>query len=321
MGGRERRLFERIPLTEEFYCYAVDGTRLDAHSQDISSGGIFLRTDDQLAEQAPIALVFKNDPTRTSPIYLTGKVVRCTVEPVKGVGVEWVKAVSNGPEEELATFLEEVLHIRTPQLQVAQVPGQEHPRVEFTFPRIVVFDDADVRNFHEDEEEDTADISDELRKEREATVAKALADSPSVPTMPPQPPPTFHRSREDGALTRQISAGELRAPADVKAVMDIAGKRFNVLITHLGTAGMFVRTMLPPTDSVKRADVKFELRVRGGMATIQCRCRVLAVDDGRTTRTPGVDLQIARLDEDGNDGVLKAYVRWLTFRNLAPAKS
>ncbi len=321
MGGRERRLFERIPLKEAFYCYAVDGTRLDAHSQDISSGGIFLRTDDKLAEGAPIALVFKNDPTRTSPIYLTGKIVRCTTEPVKGVGVEWGKAVSNGPEDELVRFLEEVLHIRTPQLQVTAVPGQAHPRAEFTFPRVVVFDDADVRHFHEDEEEDTADISDELRKERETTVAKALADSPDKPTMPIQPPPTFSRSREDGALTRQIHTGELRAPADLKAVLDIAGKRVNVLITHLGTAGMFVRTMLPPREPGKRADISFELRVRGGMAKIQCRCRVLAVDDGQTTRTPGIDLAIARLDEDGNNGVLKAYVRWLTFRNLAPAKS
>ncbi len=316
MGGRERRLFERIPLTEAFYCYAVDGTRLDAHSQDISSGGIFLKTEDDLSQGAPIASVFKNDPSRTSPVYLTGKIVRCTNTPFKGVGVEWVKAVSNGPENELTRFLEEVLHIRDPQIYVEAVPGQENPRVEFTFPRVAVFGDDDVRNFHEDEEEATADISDQLRAERESKIA----ESGERAAMPSQPSPTFNRSRDDGALTRQINAGELRAVAEVKAVMDIAGKRVNVLITHLGTNGMFVRTMLPPRDPVKRADVKFELRVRGGMAEIKCRCKVIAIDDGRTSRTPGIDLAIARLDEDGNDGVLKAYVRWLTFRNMAPAK-
>ncbi len=314
MAGRERRLFERIPLTEDFYCYAVDGTRLDAHSQDISSGGIFLKTDDELSAGAPIALVFKNDPSRTSPVYLTGKIVRCTETPVKGVGVEWVKAVSNGPESELIHFLEEVLRIREPQIYVESVPGQENPRVEFTFPRVAVFGDEDVRNFHEDEEEDTADISDDLRTEREAKIAKGTANA----QLPEQPAPTFNRSQEDGVLTRQIAAGELRAMAEVKAVMDIAGKRVNVLITHLGTSGMFVRTMLPPREPVRRADIKFELRVRGGMAQIKCRCKVLAIDDGRTTRTPGIDLEIVRLDEDGNDGVLKAYVRWLTFRNMTP---
>jgi hypothetical protein len=315
MGGQERRLFERIPLTEAFYCYAVDGTRLDAHSQDISSGGIFLKTEDELSEGAPIALVFKKDPSRTSPIYLTGKIVRCTEKPTKGVGVEWVRAVSNGSENELTRFLEDVLHIRNPQISVESVPGQENPRVEFTFPRVAIFGEADVRNFHEDEEEDTADISDDLRKERKAKVDAREKNA----EMPAQPAPAFNRSRDEGALTRQIKAGELRAIAEVKAVMDIAGKRVNVLITHLGTTGMFVRTMLPPREQVKRADIKFELRVRGGMATVQCRCKVLAVDDGRTTRTPGIDLEIARLDEGGNDGVLRAYVRWLTFRNLAPA--
>ena len=154
MGGQERRLFERIPLTEDFYCYAVDGTRLDAHSQDISSGGIYLKTEDKLSAEAPIALVFKNDPSRTSPVYLTGKIVRCTDKPVKGVGVEWVKAVSNGPENELIRFLEDVLHIRNPKIYVEAVPGQENPRVEFTFPRVAVFGDDDVRSFHEDEDED-----------------------------------------------------------------------------------------------------------------------------------------------------------------------
>lgn len=318
MGGRERRLFERIPLTEAFYCYAVDGTRLDARSQDISSGGIFLKTEDDLSEGSPIALVFKNDPSRTSPVYLTGKIVRCTEAPNKGVGVEWVKAVSNGPERELLHFLERVLHIRSPRIRVQAIPGQENPRVEFTFPRVAVFGDADVRNFHEDEEEDTTDISDELRQEREGKMAdRSEARAPAE--IPQQPAPKFARSREDGALTRQIASGELRAPAEVKATMDIGGKRVNVLVTHLGTSGMFVRTMLPPREPVKRADIQFELRVRGGMALVKCRCKVLAIDDGRTTRTPGIDLEIARLDEDGHDGVLRAYVRWLTFRSLTPA--
>ncbi len=315
MGGRERRLFARYPLKEAFYCYAVDGTRLDAHSEDISAGGIFLKTEDELEAGAPIALVFKNDPSRTSPIYLTGKIVRRTTEPTSGVGVEWVKAVSNGPQAELTQFLCDVLRLRDPQIRAEVIPGQGPPRVEFTFPRVAVFGDQDVQSFLEDEEEETADLSEQLRQEREARAPQAPAEAPLLPS---RPAPAFVRSREDGALTRQIEAGELRSPANVKAFVDIGGTRSKGLITHLGTKGLFLRTLTPPREPVKRADVSFELRVRGGMATIRCRCKVLNIDDGHVTRTPGLDLELVRVDEDGQDGVLRAYVRWLTFRAMAP---
>ncbi len=322
MDGRERRLFPRVPLNEEFFCYAVDGARLDAHSLDISAGGIFLRTEDDLPRGTPIALVFKKDPRRTHPIYLTGRVVRRTTAPVSVVGVRWVKAVSHGPQEELVNFLEEVVKLEAPQVRAEIVPGQERPRLEFTFPRIAAFGETDVETLHDIEEERTADLSEDLRREREEKQSAGLAVSDGVRMRIEPPPldapgPRFTRTEEPGALTRQVEAGELRLPASIPAELDIDGKRIKATVTHIGTAGLFLQTKLPPQTLSRRADVTFQLRVRGGMATLKARCKVLATDDGRTSRTPGYDLQIARLDEDGHDGILRQYVRWLTFRSMA----
>ncbi len=101
----DQRQFQRYALADKMYCY-VDGTRFDARSQDISAGGLFIRTPRRVPLGAHIALVFKdsNDPDG-APVFLVGKVMRRQSEPVPGIGLRWERATTEGSAARLELFL------------------------------------------------------------------------------------------------------------------------------------------------------------------------------------------------------------------------
>ena len=195
----------------------------------------------------------------------------------------------------------------------------------YEFPHLVASSASVLAELDEIEADDTAELSVErptpVAQPKRAPVSRAnkprLSELPAFRHLAEPAKPVYRRTPEDGALTREVMAGEARTPADVKASLTVGSHTLKVDIISLGLNSLFVLTPYSPGKTGDRATVEFELRVRGGMADITCKCDVLAVDDGHRTRTPGFELRINRLNEGRNKGVLHDYVRWLTFRNIA----
>ena len=196
----------------------------------------------------------------------------------------------------------------------------------YEFPHLVAASASVLAELEEMEDDDTAELSAErpvqvAQQTKREPVSRAnkprLSELPAFRHLAEPAKPVYRRTPEDGALTREVMAGEARTPSDVKASLTVGSHTLKVEIISLGLKSMFVLTPYSPGKTGDRATVEFELRVRGGMADISCKCDVLAVDDGRRTRTPGFELRINRLNEGRNKGVLHDYVRWLTFRNIA----
>jgi len=317
--NEDKRLFLRRDMDEEFYCYAVGGARLDARSLDISKGGIFLQTYDELPLGQNVALVFKKSEARTEPIYLVGEVVRHEKGHRIGVGVRWEKAVSYGPAAEMVHFLENVLAIIRAKVTTVILPGKTQPQAVFDFPKYAATGE-EMANLREIEDEDTADLSPRrtaLKNEQAIRVSGGKKMKIGA-EMPAAPKKNFSKSEEEGALTRAITAGETRAPAEVEAAIKFGLRKRKIVVTSMGLKSLFASTAFTPQEQDGDNGVLlFELRVRGGMAKVKLLCTVTTVHDGTEGQPSGYEMSINKVDEGDNPGVYRAYVRWLTFRSIS----
>jgi len=293
----------------------MEGERLDATTSDISAGGVFLQTTDDLPLGVPLALVFKGSHF-SAPIYLVGEVVRHEVSESRiGVGLQFEKAVTESSPDDLVLFLEAVVGVEDPHIVQQFSAKSGHRQSVFTFPKIASCSAEEIAQLREIEDEQTAEM-----------VAKK-STRPRIPLRPPVSPkplsssttsPTraYRRGRDDGALTRQIMQGEVQARAKLKATLRKGRGSVPVTITRLGLTGMFATTRRPSGSGNGQASVDFELRIRGGMADISCRCKIRSISRGGDNSPPGYELDILDVDEGLNRGVFPAYVRWLSFRQL-----
>jgi len=321
--GSERRLFPRRPLDEEFYCYLPNGERFDAISLDISAGGIFLATKDDIAVETAITLVFKERPGVSQPVYLFGRVVRLkATEPNLGIGIEWERAVTAGAQEELASFLDDVLLIGNANVQLMENLETGLRQSFYAFPRYAVSSGDELAEYEEMEDDDTEEIHPASTSRRERLKAGSTATGRAAGRSFSPPPGEaagagFTRSPEDGALTMQLSAGHLAMPTNLPAVALFGGEESPAKIAVLGQRAMSVDVFRAVRKSPENMRVKFELRVRGGMAGVECRCKVVAMGSSRTVGKTSFDLQVVGVDEGGSPGVLRSYIRWLSLRRMS----
>jgi hypothetical protein len=129
-----KRAFPRRPLDEKIHTY-IQGVRVDASTQDLSAGGMFFRTDKEVPIGGLIALAFRRQAQLGKPIFLVGRVMRRQTAPVAGLGLEWVRAVTQAPPAELEWFVSSLLGIQDVEATQELVPGKWEMKTIYHFPR------------------------------------------------------------------------------------------------------------------------------------------------------------------------------------------
>ena len=295
VDGDNRRKSPRRHFEEEIYTY-VEGNRLDADIQDVSAGGAFLRTWQSIPVDAKVAVVFKKQAQTTSPVFVVGRVVRSQADPAPGVALVWEKALTVGAPSELEWFLSSMFGIVAPLVKMEKEPGK--------------WEMLSVHRFAEAEDEAEGGEED----------AKASFDAASHRTVRQFPlealAAEYPSADEDGSLTVRIAKSGLRAPAEIDGELVMGDAVQTVRITHLGASTMFVQTGMAPPETHSVAVVRFTIRTTSEEVPIICQCRVTSTDSGSQTGIPGVDLEIIRVDEGNEAGILTKFVRWLHFEAL-----
>ncbi|NOZ00408.1 MAG: PilZ domain-containing protein, partial [Deltaproteobacteria bacterium] len=132
--SENRREHPRWKLEKDVFCY-IDGIRMDARCENISTGGLFIRTTHQneLPVGALVGLTFRTKDGSGAATFLFGRIVRRVSGRSGGVGLKWEKAVTVGPRTELAGFLLKIFKIEHPEIREEPV-GKGQTRSVFHFP-------------------------------------------------------------------------------------------------------------------------------------------------------------------------------------------
>lgn len=282
--SKERRKHTRWKMDEDIHCY-VDGDRMDLRSLDMSSGGMLLTTDLLIQPGVQIALVFRSQvEDGGKPIFLLAKVMRRQVLPTEGVGLRWESAVTEGEPSELIAFLRTRLRLVSPEVQVKPMkrkPGLTQARYVFT----------------------------------EATRS----------VLPPAPPGAGAAAKRKGLrrkgdrpgpFTDQLRTVNALAPTDLEAVFVMDGMKEAARVDGLGPNVMsIVAELLGPRKGTE-VKVIFEIKGKKGPAEVVCDCTIRRVELYRKQFLSRMDLQIVKVDEQGEKGIFDQYVRWLHFNAL-----
>lgn len=323
----DRRQHQRRDLEEQAFVY-IGGNRLDAKSADISAGGLFLETEQEMERGSLVAVVFNEQARKAPAIYLLGRVVRVKQEAPKGVGLRWEKAVTTGAPEDLARFLGQLLGRQVSEVRRVAIGPEQDWKSVYLFP-----DDAAPAEY---EMEATAEMA--VRKEPASPASSFLAYQVSEEEVKrvkidnveggsayvADGKLDFEELAEEldsgsppGPFTARIETDVMRAPAGITGKMETMAGRLPVQISFLGARGMFITTQFIPLNRKIPVKVSFDVVSRQGTRTVTCRCKITGVDDGQSTGTPGLDLKIDTYEEGQYTGLFRQYVRWLHFRTLS----
>jgi len=307
----DRRQFPRKALSSQVCAY-VDGHRYDAHSADISAGGMFLATDEPMVVGHLVALVFKEQVTEVcgaggKPVFLVGRAVRRQTGAVKGVGLRWERAVTDGTPEQLRAFLQELLEIDAEN--IVQVPTGPEQRVRAVYR----FDDlyAIMLKFR------TSEASDPALSEGASDDKTGSAPLLEAPTLPRDSSPAGASSTHHGPVTSRIEHAASMEPCELNAVLSIDEATLAVRVLLLGIQGMFVQTPVRPVAREPSVVVAVDIQTRGSISKVACRCHVVGTDDGNRSKTPGLYLQILQYHDEEGKELLRQYVRWLHFHSVS----
>lgn len=299
----DKRRTRRWSMDQKVNCY-LDGVRLDANSLDLSSAGMFLRTEREFPPGDRLAVVFQAPDM--PPVYFMGKVVRIQISPVQGLGVEFERAVSTAGPLELAAFLKDLLHIRPKTISRRPLGDRKESHCIYYFPQLPP----------EDPEGDGDEVDDEATILEGGLAGLDLSDS-DVQAMPERAERRFQDDLEPGPLTKTVEDAKAMAPASIPANMEVGDQSVVVLVDSLGLVTAKVKSYLVPYSQSVDIRLRFQVVTRRGTYPVVCLCRLKEVDVGTHREDAGLLLEIAAVNESGQDGLLKRYVRWLHFNSLS----
>ncbi len=273
----------------------VDGVRHTGLLLSTSGSIGTLSVTTKLPAAAAIVVGFRVAP---EPVFLVGNLARARPETGSVVHLFWLRAETRASPERLRSFLGGVFGITNADIVVVGQEGHGTPRAQYRFTA------------PEDErtQEDTTppeQDADEAPRERRQVEKPA--------------PPEDAGGR--GALTTLISRGGLRAPTSLPAEARIEGSLQRGRVLFLSTTGLFLQVGAPgevPARTRSAVPIRFLVPDgEGRNVTTRALCRVLGVDDGVRTGTPGLDLEFARFDDGADGAVRRSYVRSLHLNGLA----
>jgi hypothetical protein len=278
----ERRVHPRFDLQSIVYCYA-EGYRIDCRCSNISSGGILVHTDVDLAKGINITLVIAGTTEAgQSPVFCTGTVVRPQGGKNPGYGIRWIRAVTQGESAYLTAFLRNVLHVEHDELDLEEVT-----RDGVVLRRCKLY------------AEDTSSAA-------KTAAADYLHEVITRETS---------STKQAGPLTQRIRSSDLRAPCGLGASILLGDSaRASCKIGYMGLTSMFLFLDGKSAPSFDKAVVTFEIKTVKGPSPIHCHCENSGGDGGESVGLDGIELTIVRVDEGTEKGLFERYVRWLHYR-------
>ena len=280
----DRRVHDRWELKDTIYGY-LDGARFAAKSEDLSSGGLFIETKDEVPIGALISMVFRGQvETEDPPIFLIGRVMRRQKTPTQGIGLRWEKAVFTGPPAVLRSFLLDQLRLVDPTV-VTMTGARGETKAVHHFSTTTP----------QTESAASGEVPDTIRR---GDVTGGL-----------------------GPVTKRLTKQSGMAPANVEAKISSEGEEEPIQLQSLGVKKMF--TSAPPTLLIipgAGVTVTISVRTRTGIAEVDCLCLVTTYDEGDEEKPEVLELEILDVREPkGHIGIHSRYVRWLHFNALTSA--
>jgi len=310
----ERRRSKRWIQEESVVCY-FEGDRLGAHSKDLSKTGMFVATAKKVPIGERIALIFRPRFSEDTPIYLVGKVARHQTEPIPGLGVQWVKAITDASPLQLSNFLRDLLDVDPgDDIKDAEFEATNGAVSSFIFPaartkkkpskKKSVMELLDILNVEVVHSDDYQQRHPDLEK-----TSRKPWTPPKPKTRRPEPEPEPEMS---GPITMRVDNQKVYAPCKLPGNLVIKGVQREVIIRGLATWGLFVETdAVPAVDS--GVGMVFELKTKSGDARLVLTCDVGAQKAAKAGWAAGLDLKITDPGDPLGAALLKRYVRWLHF--------
>lgn len=208
--------------------------------------------------------------------------------------LRWVRAESNSSLAAMAVFLEEFLGVVRPVLEVSSSHGQTDRITTHRFQNAPPLE------------------------ETSSPRSKTLGALPRHTTTSPNLALGTPTGTGPGSLTMLVSRSGLRAPTSLDATVQMGSAEYQGRVLFLSTSGLFVQLEGVTARSSDQASVlvRFSLDLGHRFVQVSCLCRILAADDGATTGTQGLDLEILRTNDDSGGEALKEYVRKMHFQSL-----
>lgn len=341
----ERRQHERHQKVIRFQCY-IDGHRFDTASLDISTGGAFLETDDDIRMGAVVMIVPVREMKKKLPVVLVGTVVRKQLDPTAGLGIEWHKCVTRNGIQQVFDFMAFYLdlypsHLPLPAPGVSQskVVAYDFRRGNFYIPNLPPAEDSDKQSkgdaakrpdappAEEKPPEQPPDAAPQKPKARPVTTAVrvhaggekkessgAAEDLSDKLVKPPQ----YSRETAPGHVTTQVTEQSTRIPVAIAAQLFVHDHIYDGTIRQLGTRTLSV-TMDSCPENISNAKplVALPVPVKGRQLRVYLACSPTSIEDYQTTSAVTLELAINKVEREDLDGLFERYVRFLFFKLVA----
>lgn len=301
-GFDNRRQHVRVSKEVDFYCY-VDGQRFDSASVDISAGGAFLSTADELRIGAVVLIFPKPEKGKDNPAMLVGRVVRAQAQAPQGLGVRWDGCISKQGVQGIADFLADYLEIDAATLPTPDevVMGSKVAAYEFGKGRFYVPSVGELPDL-------------------EQVAATGQIDPVGWAGLAtPQPEALLARSRyshsqESGAVTTILSRQRGRLPVSVPVELVVDDMKHTGRITALGITSIYVS--MPKQAEVVRGQVRvfFPVPIEKPPLVIRLHCEVMRKDRPTRVDAGGLDLAVRMIEQRQHPGVFERYVKFLFYR-------
>ncbi len=333
MGKAERRLFPRKDFNAGVYCY-VDGRRYDARASNISGGGMFLATEEEVPIGHTLAMVFKSKSGKKvaedgsvkygagikgEPVFLIGRVMRKQGHPIKGVGLRWVRAVTDAAPEDLDTFLNKLLRIKIEGSKRVRLGPNKELKTVFEFENLF----QDMIKFGPVTGEEREPMGLESLGGSPASSARELYFDDDVerqsdgPLLPREASKHGAVHRTSGPLTNRIRKNERLVPTSANGVLTVGTLPVPVHVSAIGLQGLFAESPVVPTDRSEPVSLTIEVATRRQVEKVRCMARVVGVDDGAASGSPGIYLEFLEFPNPEEKKTMEQFVRWIHFRALS----
>ena len=259
------------------------------------------------------------------PVFLVGRVMRKQVTPIPGVGLRWVRAMTDASTEDLEYFLTKMFRIEATGARRARVGANKAMKSVFEFEPL--YQQAIKFSGTVDDEERTTgpirlgdggtqEYFRELRFDDD--FESSLSDGPALPRERTKRGGTH---RMAGPMTDTIRQSERLLPVNTTGMLTVGAHQIPVHVSALGMHGLFVESPVAPTNRAESLGLVMEIITRREVEKVHCRVRVTGVDDGAGEGEPGLYLEFQEFADDEEKETLEQYVRWVHFRTVSSPQS
>lgn len=318
--GDDRRKRDRLDCQESFRCF-VGGKRFVTQTLNVSPGGAFLETDRVIKPGSVMVLEQAKPGYDERPPHLVAKVLHFVMIPVMGVGLQWVKVISENGIGNLRRFLNDVLGIEIDQFEISKLPvvAEENP-VSYDFATGRVRMERVKREKKEDKivsmfgirvSERAMDklglssvkvVHSEAPKQKRAVVDRD--ESLSTRVEGNEDPSEAARQMEEWIRLKRMGK---RINAKVVLVFD--GKNVKASALAISSNSMFVQSPERLPEAGKRILVQFPIETAKRVVRIIIVVELKKALRDRTSGDWGGSLKIVTLNEGDNQGMFKRFIK------------